>query len=269
MASVATAAAAAAARPSMIALVTGASAGFGDAICRRFVADGHRVIAAGRRAERLQALQAELGGPERCHVLPLDVRDRAATEAMVAGLPEAWREIDVCVNNAGLALGLEPADRADLADWDAMVDTNCKGLMYVTRACLPGMVARNRGHVINIGSTAGEFAYPGGNVYGATKAFVYQFSLNLRADLLGSLVRVTDVEPGMSSGTEFSTVRFHGDEAKARAVYKDTLTPALSAADVADAVAYVAGLPPHVNVNSIQLMPVCQAFGPLAVKRVA
>ena len=263
------AAAASAASPRMmIALVTGATAGFGEAIARRFVADGHRVIAAGRRVERLAALQAELGGPERVHVLPLDVRDRAATEALVAGLPEAWREIDVCVNNAGLALGLEPAQAADLDDWDKMVDTNCKGLMYVTRACLPGMVTRNRGHVINIGSTAGEFAYPGGNVYGATKAFVYHFSLNLRADLLGTLVRVTDVEPGMSSGTEFSSVRFKGDDAKAAAVYKDTLTPALSAADVADAVAYVAGLPRHVNVNSIQLMPVCQAFGPLAVKRV-
>ena len=250
----------------MIALVTGATAGFGAEICRRFVRDGHRVIAAGRRAERLAALQAELG--ERCHVLPLDVRDRAATERLVESLPPAWREIDVLVNNAGLALGLEPADKAFLDDWEQMVDTNCKGLMYVTRACLPGMVARNRGHVINIGSTAGEFAYPGGNVYGATKAFVYHFSLNLRADLLGTLVRVTDVEPGMSSGTEFSSVRFKGDDAKAAAVYKDTLTPALSAADVADAVAYVAGLPRHVNVNSIQLMPVCQAFGPLAVKRV-
>ena len=253
----------------MIALVTGATAGFGAEICRRFVRDGHRVIAAGRRAERLAALQAELG--ERCHVLQLDVRDRAATERLVESLPPAWREIDVLVNNAGLALGLEPADKAFLDDWEQMVDTNCKGLTYVTRACLPGMVARNRGHIVNIGSTAGEFAYPGGNVYGATKAFVYQFSLNLRADMVnqGALVRVTDIEPGMSQGTEFSNVRFKGDDAKAAAVYKDTVTSCLTAADVADAVAYVTSRPPHVNINSLQLMPTCQAFGPLAVKRVA
>ena len=162
---------------------------------------------------------------------------------------------------------MEMAPAASLDDWDAMVDTNVKGLMYITRACLPGMVARNRGHIINIGSTAAEFAYPGGNVYGATKAFVYQFSLNLRADLLGSLVRVTDIEPGMCSGTEFSTVRFKGDSEKAAALYANTLTPSLSAADIADAVAYVASRPAHVNINSMQLMPVSQAFGPLPVKR--
>jgi len=251
----------------MIALVTGASAGFGAAICRRLVQDGNRVIAAGRRTEKLESLQSELGA-ERCLVLTLDVRDRPATEALIASLPAGWQEIDVCVNNAGLALGLEMAPSASLDDWDTMIDTNVKGLLYVTRACLPGMVARNRGHVINIGSTAAEFPYPGGNVYGATKAFVYQFTLNLRADLLGSLVRVTDIEPGMCSGTEFSGVRFKGDLEKAAAVYANTLTPALSAEDIADAVSYVVGLPAHVNVNSMQLMPVCQAFGPLAVKRV-
>jgi len=261
-------AAAAALRRQMTALVTGATAGFGAEICRRFVADGHRVIAVGRRAERLAELQTELGGPAHVWTLPLDVRDRTATESFVAALPPAWAEIDVLVNNAGLALGLEPAPSAALDDWDTMIDTNCKGLVYMTRACLPGMVARNRGHIINIGSTAGEFPYPGGNVYGATKAFVYQFTLNLRADLLGSLVRVTDIEPGMCSGTEFSVVRFKGDEGKAAAVYKDTLTPALSAADVADAVAWVSSRPSHVNINSLQLMPVCQAFGPFAVKRV-
>lgn len=169
--------------------------------------------------------------------------------------------------NAGLALGLEMAPAASLDDWDAMVDTNVKGLLYITRACLPGMVARNRGHIINIGSTAAEFPYPGGNVYGATKAFVYQFSLNLRADLLGTAVRVTDIEPGMCSGTEFSTVRFKGDAEKAAAVYANTATSALVADDIADAVAYVSSRPAHVNINSMQLMPVCQAFGPLAVKR--
>jgi len=256
------------------------------------VSDGHRVIAAGRRTERLLSLQSELGGPDKCYVLTLDVRDRAATEAMVASLPAEWRDVDVCVNvrqppqhadvprragrltrtaaasqNAGLALGMEMAQSASLDDWDTMVDTNVRGLLYVTRACLPGMVARNRGHIINLGSTAAEFPYPGGNVYGATKAFVYQFTLNLRADLLGSLVRVTDIEPGMCSGTEFSNVRFKGDDDKAAAVYANTLTAALSADDIADAVAYVASRPPHVNINSMQLMPVCQAFGPMPVKR--
>ena len=172
------------------------------------------------------------------------------------------------VNNAGLALGLEPAPSACLDDWEAMVDTNVKGLMYMTRACLPGMVARARGHVINIGSTAAEFPYPGGNCYGATKAFVYQFSLNLRADLAGSPVRVTDIEPGMCGGTEFSNVRFKGDDAKASAVYARTTMPVLSAEDVAETVSWVAGLPAHVNVNSLQLMPTCQTFAPFAIARV-
>ena len=147
--------------PTMIILVTGATAGFGAAICRRLVRDGHRVIAAGRRVERLTALASELGGA--LHPLPLDVTDRAATESFIATLPEAFAEIDVCVNNAGLALGLEMADKASLDDWDRMIDTNCRGLAYVTRAVLPGMVSRNRGHIVNIGSTAGEFPYPGGN----------------------------------------------------------------------------------------------------------
>jgi 3-hydroxy acid dehydrogenase/malonic semialdehyde reductase len=247
----------------MIVFVTGASVGFGAAIARRFAADGARIIAAGRRLERLEALRAELGDT----ILPLalDVRDRAAVERAVTGLPSAFAEVDVLVNNAGLALGLGPAQQADLDDWDLMVDTNVKGVMYCTRAILPGMVERGRGHVINIGSTAGEFPYPGGNVYGATKAFVYQFSLNLRADLLGTPIRVTDVEPGLSGGTEFSKVRFKGDDAKASTVYEGT-TP-LTPGDIADAVHWVATRPLRVNVNSLQLMPVAQAFGPFAVKR--
>lgn len=171
------------------------------------------------------------------------------------------------VNNAGLALGLESAPAASLDDWETMIDTNCKGLAFMTRALLPGFVARNRGHVINIGSTAGEFPYPGGNCYGATKAFVYQFSLNLRADLAGTAVRVTDVEPGMCGGTEFSNVRFKGDDAKAASVYAHTTSPVLTAEDVAESVAWVAGLPPHVNVNSLQLMPVCQTFAPFNIAR--
>ena len=248
---------------SKIVFVTGASAGFGAAIARRFVAEGHRVIAAARRVDRLDALRAELGAA----VLPvaLDVTDRAAIEAVIAGLPADWAAIDVLVNNAGLALGLEPAQRASLEDWERMVDTNIKGLMTMTRTVLPGMVARGRGHVINIGSTAGEWPYPGGNTYGATKAFVRQFTLNLRADLVGTGVRATDIEPGLCGGTEFSTVRFHGDQAKADAVYAGTQP--LSADDVADAVCWVASRPAHVNINHLQLMPECQAIGPLAVKR--
>jgi 3-hydroxy acid dehydrogenase / malonic semialdehyde reductase len=247
----------------VIALVTGATAGFGAAIARRFAADGARVIAAGRRTDRLDALREELGA-DRVLPLALDVRDRAAVAAALEGLPEDWAAIDVLVNNAGLARGLEPAQSADLDDWDAMVDTNVKGLAYVTRAVLPGMVARGRGHVVNIGSTAGEFPYPGGNVYGATKAFVRQFSLNLRADLYGTPVRVTDIEPGLVGGTEFSNVRF-GDDAKAAAVYRGT--EALTPDDIADAVHWVATRPARVNVNVLQVMPVSQSFGPLRVHR--
>jgi 3-hydroxy acid dehydrogenase/malonic semialdehyde reductase len=202
----------------MILLVTGATAGFGRAIARRFAQDGARIIAAGRRGERLATLREELGA-EKVLPLELDVRDRAAVEKAVQGLPAEWAAIDLLVNNAGLARGLAPAQSSSLDDWDAMVDTNVKGMMYLTRAVLPGMIERGRGHVINIGSTAGEWPYPGGNVYGATKAFVRHFSLNLRADLYGTPVRVTDIEPGLVGGTEFSNVRF-GDDAKAAAVYE-------------------------------------------------
>jgi 3-hydroxy acid dehydrogenase/malonic semialdehyde reductase len=249
----------------MIVFVTGATAGFGLAIARRFAADGARIVAVGRRRDRLDALAAELGGADRALALPLDVADRGAVAAAVAGLPDDFAAVDVLVNNAGLARGLEPAQDADLDDWDAMVDTNVKGLMYVTRALLPGMVARNAGHVVNIGSTAGEWPYPGGNVYGATKAFVRQFSLNLRADLFGTRVRVTDVEPGLVGGTEFSSVRFKGDDAKAAGVYQDT--DALTPDDIADAVHWVATRPARVNVNTLQVMPVSQSFAGLRIHR--
>lgn len=245
------------------ALVTGASAGFGAAIAKRLVRDGYRVIAAARRADRLSALAADLGPALRPQ--GLDVSDPEACAALFAALPADWRDIDVLVNNAGLALGLEPAQRADLEDWDRMIATNVTGLVHLTRAVLPGMVARDQGLIVNLGSVAGDYAYPGGNVYGATKAFVLQFSLNLKADLVGTGVRVTNIEPGLCGGTEFSEVRFHGDAARAAQVYDGT-TP-LTAEDIAETVAWVAALPPHMNVNRIELMPTCQAPGPFAIKR--
>jgi len=249
---------------SMTVFVTGASAGFGAAITKKFVVGGHRVVASGRRQERLKALAGELAS-DRLHTLVLDVRDRPAVEQAVSALPAEYAEIDVVVNNAGLALGLEPAHKADIEAWDQMVDTNVKGLMYVTRAILPGMVSRNRGHIVNISSTAANYPYPGGNVYGATKAFVRQFSLNLRADLLGTKVRVTDVEPGLVGGTEFSVVRFKGDKDRAAKIYDQA--DALTAEDVAETVYWVTTLPARMNINTIEFMPVTQSFGPLAIHR--
>jgi 3-hydroxy acid dehydrogenase/malonic semialdehyde reductase len=250
--------------PNTIVLVTGATSGFGAAIARRFAIEGHAVIAVGRRRERLDALVHELAG-HYVHPVLLDVRDRGAIAAALGALPRELAAVDLLVNNAGLALGLEPAHEADLDQWEEMVDTNIKGLLYLTRALLPGMVARRRGHVVNLGSVAGTYPYPGGNVYGATKAFVHQFSLNLRADLAGTKVRVTSIEPGMVSGTEFSSVRFGGDTARAARVYEgaDPLLPE----DVAEAVHWVASLPARVNVNAVELMPVNQSFGPLAIHR--
>lgn len=244
-------------------LVTGATAGFGRAVARRFVADGHRVIATGRRAERLEALRQELGAA--LMPFPLDVTDAAAAAGLPASLPEGWREVDVLVNNAGLAIGASPVPAARIEDWETMVATNVSGLIRMTHALLPGMVERDRGHIVNVSSTAARYPYPGGNVYGASKAFVTQFSLNLKADLVGTGVRVTDLEPGLVGGSEFSAVRFGGDQAKADAVYAGT-TP-LSPEDIAEAVAWVVGLPPHVNVNKLEMMPTCQAPGPLAIKR--
>ncbi len=248
----------------MIVFVTGATAGFGDAIARRFASDGHRIIATGRRTERLAALSAALGA-DRVHTIALDVRDRAQIDAALGQLPADLAAVDVLVNNAGLALGLEPAQRAHLADWEQMVDTNVSGLMYVTHALLPGMIGRGRGHIINIGSTAGTYPYPGGNVYGDTKDFVRQFSLGLRADLLGTPIRVTNIEPGLVGGTEFSAVRFGGDTQRAGRLYEgaDALTPD----DVAETVHWAANLPARVNINAVELMPVTQAFAPLAVHR--
>ena len=244
-------------------LVTGATAGFGQAVARRFVRDGHRVIATGRRADRLEGLRAELGAS----LLPfqLDVTEAAAVALLPSSLPAAWREVDVLVNNAGLALGVAPAQSAVLQDWETMIATNVTGLMRMTHALLPGMVERDHGHIVNVSSTAARYPYPGGNIYGASKAFVTQLSANLKADLVGTGVRITDLEPGLVGGSEFSAVRFGGDAEKARAVYAGT-TP-LSPEDIAEAVAWVVRLPPHVNINRLEMMPTCQGPGPLAIKR--
>ena len=248
-------------------LVTGATAGFGEATARRFLAHGHKVIAVGRRAERLDALKASLPTEQQQKLLTLvvDVCDSAKVDALASALPPEFANVSVLVNNAGLALGLEPAHKAFLSDWDQMIDTNIKGLVHMSRAFLPGMVERKRGHVINLGSVAADYPYPGGNVYGGTKAFVKQFSLNLRADLIGTPVRVTCIEPGMCSGTEFSNVRFKGDDAKASQVYNGVT--ALSAEDVAEAIYWSATLPSHMNINVLELMPVQQAFNPFNVHR--
>jgi len=245
-----------------IALVTGATSGFGAACVDALVGAGARVVAAGRRAERLRALAARHGA--RVHPLPLDVRDRRAVEAALGALPPGFAEVDVLVNSAGLALGLEAAPRASLDEWQQMIETNCLGLVVATRVLLPGMVARDRGHVVNLGSIAGTYPYPGGNVYGATKAFVHQFTLNLKADLVGTHVRVTNIEPGMAE-TEFSVVRFGGDASRASKVYEgmQPLTPA----DIAETVLWCVTRPPHMNVNTIELMPNAQAFAAFAVKR--
>ncbi len=244
--------------------ITGASSGFGEACARVFASEGCRLILAARREENLVKLRKELVGAAGVHIVQLDVRDRAAVEAVVAYLPEAFREIDVLVNNAGLALGLKPSHQVDIEDWEVMVDTNVKGLMYCTRNILPSMVERNCGHIVNISSTAASWPYPGGNAYGGTKAFVSQFSRNLRADLLGTRVRVTCIQPGMAE-TEFSKVRFHGDSEKADQVY--TGTEPLTGVDIAETVSWVVNRPAHVNINSLELMPVDQAWGPLAVHR--
>lgn len=249
----------------MIVLITGASSGFGEEMARRFVREGHRVIAAARRTERLAALQQELGA----NFLPvaMDVTEKQSISDALTGLPAAWKEIDVLINNAGLALGIEPAYQASLDEWETMIATNTKGLVTITRAILPEMVARGRGLVINIGSVAGSNAYPGGNVYGATKAFVEQFTRNLRSDLAGTGVRATNLAPGLCGGTEFSNVRFRGDDAAAAKVYEGTVP--LTAVDIAETAYWIATLPPHVNINMIEMMPTCQGFGPFIIKRQA
>jgi 3-hydroxy acid dehydrogenase / malonic semialdehyde reductase len=246
-------------------LITGATSGFGESIARLFAAnDDWQLILTGRRQQRLDALQQELGGANKVHTSCFDIADRDAVTQAIDSLPSQFSDIDVLVNNAGLALGLEPADKTDLDDWEQMVDTNIKGLMYCTRKLLPKMRARNQGYIINIGSVAGNWPYPGGNVYCASKAFVKQFSLALRADLLGSNIRVSNIEPG-NAETEFSMVRFKDDEQRADGVYKNTV--ALTAEDIANTVWWLINTPEHMNVTTMEVMPTQQATGPLAIYR--
>jgi NADP-dependent 3-hydroxy acid dehydrogenase YdfG len=247
-----------------IILITGATSGFGEACARRFAKESWQLILAARRKDRLKALQKKLCGETSVHIMSLDVRDQKAVMKKLTHLPEKFSEIDVLVNNAGLALGLEPAHESDMSDWNTMVDTNIKGLMYCARALLPGMVERNQGHIVNIGSVAGDWPYPGGNVYGATKAFVKQFSQNLRADLSGTAIRVTNIEPGLAE-TEFSIVRFKGDAQKAEKVYEGTQP--ITSEDIAEMVHWVVNLPPHININRLEVMPVCQTWGPFVIHR--
>ncbi|MDB5794261.1 MAG: family NAD(P)-dependent oxidoreductase [Noviherbaspirillum sp.] len=246
----------------MIVLITGATSGFGAQMARKFANHGHKVIATGRRKDRLDALAAELGPA--LLALEMDVRSKTSIDHALATLPADWREIDVLINNAGLALGIEPAYKASLEEWETMIDTNCKGLVTMTHRLLPAMVARGSGTIINLGSVAGAYPYPGGNVYGATKAFVDQFTLNLRADLVGTGVRTTNIAPGLCGGTEFSNVRLKDDAAAAK-VYEGTVP--LAAHDIAETAYWIATLPPHVNINYIEMMPTCQGFSAFAVKR--
>lgn len=246
-----------------VVLVTGASAGFGEAICRKLIADGYKVIGTARREDKLKALAAELGA----NFLPfqLDVTNKDAVNNILLGLPEPFKCIDILINNAGLALGMEPAYEANYDDWETMVNTNVIGLMHLTRIILPSMVDRNFGYIINLGSTAGNYPYKGGNVYGATKAFVKQFSANLRTDLWGKKIRVTNIEPGLCGGTEFSNVRFHGDNKQADAIYQDINY--ISAEDIANTVSWLVNSPAHFNVNSIEIMPTAQVPAGLAVSK--
>lgn len=247
----------------MAILITGASVGFGKAMCEVFIKAGYKVIGAARRLEKLEKLQAELG--ENFFPLQMDMNNLSEINTALSKLPEAFQQIDLLINNAGLALGLEPAHQANFDDWLTMINTNIVGLTYLTRKVLPQMVERQQGHIINLGSIAGTYPYPGGNVYGATKAFVEQFSLNLRADLAGTKVRVTNVEPGLCGGTEFSNVRFKGDDSKAASVYANVHP--IEPIDIANTVLWIYQQPAHVNINRIEIMPVAQSFSALNVVR--
>jgi 3-hydroxy acid dehydrogenase / malonic semialdehyde reductase len=244
-------------------VITGASSGIGASAARRFSREGYRLVLLARRLDRLQALQKELASP--ATLFELDIRSFEKTSDVIDKIEKEVGEIDILLNNAGCGFGLEPAHKCRIEEWDQCVDTNIKGLLYCTRALLPYMVKRDNGHIINLGSIAGTYPYPGGNVYGATKAFVRQFSLNLRADLLGTQVRVSCIEPGLTEGTEFSKIRFRGDEAHAAQAYQGT--KALHADDIAEVIYFCTTVAKHININAIELMPVAQASSPLAIHR--
>ncbi|ASL26059.1 SDR family NAD(P)-dependent oxidoreductase [Azotobacter chroococcum] len=248
-----------------IVFITGATSGFGRAAARRFAQAGWSLVLAGRRLERLQALQEELKEQVPVHIAALDVRDAEAVRQVVAALPEGFRQVKALLNNAGLALAPEAAQKVALEDWHTMIDTNITGLVNVTHALLPTLIATGQGaSIVNIGSVAGHWPYPGGHVYGATKAFVQQFSYNLRCDLLGTGVRVTDIAPGLAE-TEFTLVRTKGDQAASDRLYRGT-TP-LVAEDIAEQIFHVASLPAHININRLEIMPVRQAWSAFAVDR--
>ncbi|MGT2906492.1 SDR family oxidoreductase [Streptococcus dentiloxodontae] len=244
-------------------MITGSSAGFGLAMAKLFVAKGYRVIGAARRLDKLHSLKAKLG--DNFYPLAMDMVDKDSISQALASLPEKWQTIDILINNAGLALGLDKAYETDFADWETMIKTNIIGLTYLTRQLLPKMVERNQGLIINMGSTAGTVPYPGANVYGASKAFVKQFSLNLRADLAGTKLRVTNIEPGLCEGTEFSNVRFKGDNERADKLYEGA--HAIRPEDIAQTALWIAEQPEHLNFNRIEIMPVSQTFGAQPVYR--
>jgi NADP-dependent 3-hydroxy acid dehydrogenase YdfG len=247
----------------MIVLITGATSGFGMSCAELFSRKGYKTILIGRRKERLLKLSKKLGVKKNLPI-QLDVRNKKEVFQTIEELPNDFKKISILINNAGLAWGLEPAHKVDIKKWETMIDTNCKGLVYITRAVLPGLIKRNKGHIVNIGSVAGSYPYQGGNVYGGTKAFVKQFSLGLKSDLLGTKVKITNIEPGMAD-TEFSLVRFSGNKKKANDVYKK-MTP-LNGKDIAETILWSVNRPSHVNINRIEIMPLQQGFNFFAISR--
>ena len=246
----------------MIVLITGATSGIGKSCAELFSKKGYKIILIGRRKKRLISISKKL--KKLSLPLQLDVRDKKEVFKTISKLPKNFKKISVIINNAGLAWGVEPAQDADLKKWEIMIDTNCKGLIYMTKAVLPDLIKRNNGHIINIGSVAGTYPYSGGNVYGGTKSFVKQFSLGLKSDLLGTKIRITNIEPGMTN-TEFSKIRYSGDKKKADKVY-EKMSP-LTGLDIAETIYWCVKRPKHVNINSVELMPLQQGFNFFAVSR--
>ena len=248
-----------------IALVTGSSSGIGKAIAESLAKHGIRLILIARRNDKLELLKLELEANTKCHIIACDLTDKEKIFQEIKNLPVEFTKIDVLINCAGLALGLEAAQETEWQDWETMLNVNCLALTYITHLLLPNMVERNFGHIVNIGSTAGTYPYKGANVYGATKAFVEQFTLNLKADLLGTAVRVTNIEPAIVGDSEFSLVRFKGNKNKADEVYEG-LKP-LSPTDISECAIWILSQPAHVNINRIEIMPTSQAPSHLAVHK--